>query len=143
MGYSLSRTSKGRLDSCHNDLKIIINEAIKLSRIDFGVAEGYRSVERQKELFDEGKSRIDGINKRGMHNYSPSLALDVYAYWGGKAQWDSESLCYIGGLITSTADRLLREGKITKTVRWGGNWDRDDVIVHDQSFDDLPHFELR
>jgi peptidoglycan L-alanyl-D-glutamate endopeptidase CwlK len=26
-------------------------------------------------------------------------------------------------------------------IRWGGDWDRDEEL-HDQTFFDLPHFEL-
>jgi peptidoglycan L-alanyl-D-glutamate endopeptidase CwlK len=36
---------------------------------------------------------------------------------------------------------LLVEGKISHAIRWGGDWDSDDIF-DDQNFDDLPHFEL-
>jgi peptidoglycan L-alanyl-D-glutamate endopeptidase CwlK len=137
--------SKGNLDTCHNDLQLIANEAIKITPIDFGVSEGHRSVERQNKLFKEGKSKIDGINKKGKHNYSPSLAFDIYIYVKGKSKlaYDEKHLTFIGGVLIATAKRLYSEGKITHILRWGANWDGDGELIYDQSFQDLPHFELK
>lgn len=140
--YKFGKTSLERLKTCHEDLKLILHRAIRRSSVDFGIAEGHRSLERQKQLFNEGKSRIDGITKKGKHNYTPSLAVDIYAYYNGKSQWDSLHLSYLAGLIESVSNELYEEGLITHRVRWGGNWDSDGVIVIDQSFNDLPHFEL-
>ena len=65
----------------------------------------------------------------------PSLAGDIYA-WVGKASWDKNHLILIAGVILSCADEL------GTPLRWGGNWDGDGVIISDQNFIDLPHFEL-
>ena len=140
--FRLGKTSKNRLETCHNDLQLIINEAIKISDVDFGVAEGHRSIEKQKRYFDEGKSKIDGVNKKGKHNYNPSLAVDIYPYFNGGANWDNEHLSYLAGVIHAVSEILLSQGKINHKIRWGGNWDMDGVILLDQSFDDRPHFEL-
>lgn len=142
MGYKFSKTSKERLDTCHQDLVLIMTTAIKYSNIDFGIAEGHRSVEKQKQYFDEGKSKIDGINRKGKHNYSPSLAVDIYPYFNNGANWDNEHLSYLAGLIHGVSEILFSQGRITHKLRWGGNWDMDGVILLDQSFDDRPHFEL-
>ena len=140
--FRLGKTSKKRLETCHNDLQLIINEAIKITNIDFGVAEGHRSIEKQKQYFDEGKSKIDGVNKKGKHNYNPSLAVDIYPYFNNGAKWDNEHLSYLAGVIHAVSSLLLEQGKINHKIRWGGNWDMDGVILLDQSFDDRPHFEL-
>lgn len=137
-----SKTSKKRLSTCHNDLQLIINTAISISKIDFGVAEGHRSIEKQQQYFNEGKSKIDGVTRKGKHNYSPSLAVDIYAYVNGKASWNNEDLSYLAGLIDAVAEMLYKDAKITHKLRWGGNWDMDGEILIDQSFDDRPHFEL-
>ena len=76
-----------------------------------------------------------------------ALAVDIYAYHPvyevrKKIAYDIGSLCYIAGVIQSTAVELYGIGLVKHLVRWGGNWDKDAVILHDQSFDDLPHFEL-
>jgi len=134
--YKLSRRSAGKLSTCDPRIINILSLALKRSAIDFGIADGHRLVMLQQELFKQGKSKIDGITKKGKHNYSPSLAVDIYAYWGGKVQYDVESMCYIAGVIMSVAQELGYE------MRWGGNWNQDGIVIHDQSFDDLCHFEI-
>ena len=132
------KRSKEALASCHPDLKEIMNEAIKY--YDFSVLEGHRSVERQLELYTDGKSKIDGVKKKGMHNYLPSLAVDIVPY---PIDWeDANRFHFLAGLVFGVAERLLAEGKITHKLRWGGDWDRDGDFK-DQTFIDYPHFELR
>lgn len=147
MPYSFGNGSSQKLNTCHQDLIKIHRLAISRSRIDYGISEGHRSLERQKLLFDQGRSKIDGINKKGKHNFEPSLATDIYIYHPvleirQKLAYDLGSLCYIAGLIMCCTAELLEKGEITHTIRWGGNWNKDGVILQDQSFDDLPHFEL-
>ena len=144
MNYNFGNRSKTKLASCHKDLQIIAEESLKVSQVDFGISEGHRSVEKQLEYYNTGKSKIDGIKKKGKHNYSPSMAFDIYAYVSGqsKLSYNITYLSYLGGVITATAKRLLHEGRISHKARWGGNWDSDNMILTDQSFDDMPHFEL-
>ena len=75
------------------------------------------------------------------HNYSPSLAVDIYPYFNNGANWDNEHLSYLSGIIHAVSEMLLIEGKISHRIRWGGNFDMDGEIL-EQSFDDRPHFEL-
>lgn len=140
--YKFGNTSKSRLQTCHKDIQLIMNEAIKITNVDFGIAEGYRSIEKQQQYFKEGKSKIDGVSKKGKHNYSPSLAVDIYPYFENGAKWDNEHLSYLSGIIHAVSEILFADGKISHKVRWGGNWDMDGIILIDQSFDDRPHFEL-
>lgn len=147
MGYTFGNRSINNLDTCHEDLQKIHKLAIRRTRIDYGISEGHRSLERQKELFDEGRSKIDGIEKKGKHNFDPSLATDIYIYHPDpdtrrELVYDTGSLCYLAGVILSCAEELLEQNEISHSIRWGGNWDKDGVILKDQSFDDLPHFEL-
>lgn len=142
--FSFSDRSLEELNTCHEDLILIAKESISISDIDFGISEGNRSTERQAELYRKGLSKIDGVNVLGKHNYYPSKAFDVFVYVPNKPKlsYDYNHLCYVGGVITSTANRLYKEGKITHLVRWGANWDKDQEIISDQTFQDLPHFEL-
>lgn len=141
MSYSFSNTSKDRLETCHADLQLIAMEAIKSSEVDFGIACGHRSIEDQQKAFKAGLSKLDGVNKKSKHNHSPSMAFDIYA-WVGSTSYNVHDLSYIAGVIQAVARRLKAEGKITHDIRWGGNWDQDGVIITDQTFQDLPHFEL-
>lgn len=153
--YKLGRTSQNRLNTCHPDLVLIITEAIKVSQIDFGVSQGERTVEQQQMYFNAGKSKVnpkdydtlDELLKRGKHIVDGDIrklseAVDLFAYYNGAAHWDTPSLAFIGGVVISTSNRLFSEGKIKHKIRWGGNWNSDSVIITDQSFQDLPHYEL-
>lgn len=145
MSYVFGKRSKEKLSQCHPDLQLIAEEALKVSSMDFGVSEGHRSLEKQMEYFNSGRSKVDGIKIKGKHNYQPSLAFDIYAYISGKPKlaYNTSNLAYLGGVITATAKRLLNEGKITHRLRWGFNWDMDGEIGTDQRFQDMPHFELK
>lgn len=142
MKYKFSDISLNRLRECHPDLIKIMNMAILVTDVDFGIAEGQRSIEMQQKYYHEGKSMIDGITRKSKHNYNPSMAVDVYAYFDGKAQWDKETMSYLAGIVRASAEILKKDGLITHSIRWGGNWDMDGVVLLDQSFDDRPHFEL-
>ncbi len=147
MPFNFGNSSKAKLATCHEDLQKIMELTIARTRIDFGISEGHRSVERQKQLFDEGRSKIDGITRLGKHNHTPSEAVDIYIYHPDletrrKLVYDKASLSYVAGVVISCATELVEKGEITHTIRWGGNWDKDGVILQDQSFDDLPHFEI-
>jgi len=145
--FSFGKNSISKLEGCHKDLQLILKLAIKRSNVDFGISEGFRSTERQKQLFDEGKSKIDGISRLGKHNYSPSKAADIYVYHPRieirrKIVYDKVHLAYLAGVISACANELLDKGDISHNVRWGGNWSMHDGVLLDSSFQDLPHFEL-
>ena len=128
--YNFSQRSLNNLKNVDERLVKICNELIK--RIDFTVIEGFRSPERQKELYDKGFSKIDGISKKGKHNYSPSLAIDIIPYKKGHNPFDGSKESDI------MFDNLAKEFKqVAKelgiNITWGGDW---------KSFVDKPHFQL-
>jgi peptidoglycan L-alanyl-D-glutamate endopeptidase CwlK len=142
--FEFGKRSIEQLATCHKDLQLIAQEALKTSFIDFGISEGHRSLEKQLQYFREGKSKVDGIRTKGKHNYNPSLAFDMYAYIPGKPEmaYDVPYLTYLVIHIIETANKLKKEGLITHEVRSGADWDKDKIYLSDQSFDDLPHIEL-
>lgn len=156
MGFKFGKSSNNRVKSCHEDLQKILYLAIGRSVIDFGVAEGHRPISLQREYYAVGRTKdlhkkpitnIDGINKKGKHNYEPSEAADIFVWHNDKEirmkiAYDKVHLAYVMGIIYSCAEELLEKGKITHKIRWGGNWDSDGIIIFDQSFDDLPHIEI-
>lgn len=128
--YKFSQRSLDNLKNVDERLVRICNELIK--RIDFTVIEGFRTPERQKELYDKGFSKIDGITKKGKHNYSPSLAIDIIPYKKGHNPFDGSKESDI------MFDNLAKEFKqVAKelgiNITWGGDW---------KSFVDKPHFQL-
>lgn len=153
--FSFGSRSQGNIDTMVDDLQLVFNESLKNSTVDFGISQGARSKEQQQQYFDEGKSKIDpskytdeklvAIAKHVTTDGTPkSRAGDVFAYVKGKPSlaFDQRYLCFIGGVIIATSRMLYREGKISHLIRWGANWDKDGEIITDQSFQDLPHFEI-
>ena len=149
--YQFGRSSRERLETCKADLRLILTEALKVSPIDFGISEGVRSFQAQLDYFLHGKSRLDPRDQEQAKKckHLPDLdglsnAADVYAYVPGRNDlaFDFNHLCVIAGVIIATANRLKSEGKVSTSIRWGGNWDGDGQVITDQTFNDLPHFEL-
>jgi hypothetical protein len=132
--YKFGKNSKQRLETCHPDLQRVLNRAMEMQVMDFTVLEGHRSIERQQLLYKQGNSKIDGVTRKGKHNYSPSLAFDVAPF---PIDWqDHRRFLVLAGVIHAAA---AEEGV---QLRWGGDWDGDwDMTEH--SFVDLPHFELK
>lgn len=124
-----SRRSQEALATAHPDLQRLFEEVIK--HFDCIVLEGHRDKEKQERMVREGKSTLHYPESE--HNKEPSLAVDVAPY---PIDWeDRERFYYFAGFVQGVASQM------GIPIRWGGDWDRD-TEVHDQSFFDLPHFEL-
>ena len=128
------KTSRARLETCHEDLQRVFNEVIKT--IDCSVLEGIRTKEKQDRMYAEKKSKFK--YPKSNHNVTEpngkSLAVDVTPY---PLDWkDRERQTLFAGYVLATARSM---GIL---LRWGGDWDMD-FQVNDNKFDDFPHFELR
>lgn len=126
--YKLGATSKARLAGVSPKLIRVIELALTISLIDFGIPAdgGKRTDARQNELFKLGLSKADGYEKKSRHQSGD--AFDVFAYVDGKASWDELHLTHIATAILSAASQL------EVPLVWGG---------HFRSFKDLPHFEVK
>jgi hypothetical protein len=141
------------LATCHEHLQVLFKTVDSI--IPITVIEGYRSDERQAELFADGKSKI---RSGGKHNSLPSMAVDVIFKNNNNYIWklgkdlndaanrkDSEEgkkilenikrWYYFIGIVKGTALALDMH------IRSGADWDEDNTF-DDQKFDDLVHFEL-
>ena len=122
--------SQNNLSEAHPDLQKVFNEVIK--HFDCAVIEGHRGQEEQDKAFHSGKSKLKFPESK--HNQSPSLAVDVVPW---PVDWNDEKrFYYFAGFVKGIAAELGIE------LRWGGDWDSD-TEVDDQTFNDLPHFELK
>jgi peptidoglycan L-alanyl-D-glutamate endopeptidase CwlK len=121
MTFALGQRSKERLSGVHPDLVKVIEEAIKDSPLDFSITEGLRTKERQKELFDAGKSQT--MNSRHL----TGKAVDIAVLVDGKVTWEFPKY----RLVADHIKKIAKDMKID--IVWGGDW---------QSFKDGPHFEL-
>jgi peptidoglycan L-alanyl-D-glutamate endopeptidase CwlK len=144
MGYTFGERSRRHLSQVHPDMVKIAERAISVSQVDFGVIEGHRTQARQQSLFEQGLSKLDGVTKKSKHQSLPSEAIDIYIYVPGRKDlaWDFNHLSYVAGVFNAVAELLYDSGQISHLIRWGGNWDRDRIIIADQEFDDLVHMEL-
>ena len=55
------RRSKERLKGVHPDLVNVLNDVIKY--YDITILEGLRSQDRQIDLYNDGKSKLDGVSQ--------------------------------------------------------------------------------
>jgi len=129
--FKYGKSSVKRLNTCHPDLQKLMNRVLEKSECDVSILCGNRSKEDQDKAFNEKKSKVVFPNSK--HNSMPSMAVDVAPY---PIDWnDLERFSTLATLILDTAEELEIE------LRWGGDWDRDGDTT-DQTFNDLPHFEL-
>ncbi len=125
-----SQASLDKLHTCDERIQRLMREVIK--HYDCTIVEGHRSHERQDELYRTGYSKVKAGQSK--HNHAPSLTIDVVPY---PIDWkDTDRFRYFGGLVKGIATQMGID------LRWGGDWDSDNDFK-DQSFIDLPHFELR
>lgn len=131
MKYPYSSRSQSRLASCDPRLQQVFARAADFW--DIQIIEGHRSTRRQRQLFMAGKSKIDGVTRKGKHNHEPSLAVDAAPY---PIDWeDTERFYQFGwGIVGLAASMGIK-------LRWGGDWDGDGETA-DQTFNDLVHFEV-
>lgn len=133
MDYEFGKGSKRKLASCHNDLQLLFNAVGK--RYPCTILEGHRNQERQDDLFEQRKSKVQW--PFGKHNATPSLALDCApdpVNWSNNHK-NLARYYHFAGYVKAIANVMdIR-------IRWGGDWDSDRDFS-DQTFDDLVHFEL-
>lgn len=119
--FQLSSRSEHRLEGVHPDLQKVVRLAITLTEVDFGVTEGVRTVERQRELVAKGASQT--MKSRHITGH----AVDLVAFVGGEVRWDWP-------LYSKLADAMKRSAQsLGVPIAWGGDW---------KTFKDGPHFEL-
>lgn len=122
-----SKTSKSRLETCHEQIQLVMNEVIKTR--DCVIICGARTQEDQQKAFAGGFSKIDGVTKKSMHQIGKdrpkSLAVDVLPY---PINWNDAK-----GHIDFARYVLATAKKLGVNLVWGGDW---------KTFKDRPHFEL-
>ena len=149
MAYKLSTRSQERLMGIEPELKEVVYEAIKVTKIDFGVIEGLRTEEKQKQLVESGASQT----MKSKH--LEGRAVDLMAYIGGRGSWELNVYDEIADAMKEAAV------KVEVAVRWGAAWTVTDIrewegTMEDamnsyidtrrsegrRPFIDAPHFEL-
>jgi len=138
--FRFSRRSLKVKEELHPVLQKILDRSLETSPWDWGLHDGYRSVERQYQYYQQGRSNpgkivtwIDGITKRGYHNYKPALAFDFHISSKGNT-WDVETRDGDPAYMIEVAEHILRVAKEEFGVDlvWGGTWRTPDY----------PHIQL-
>jgi peptidoglycan L-alanyl-D-glutamate endopeptidase CwlK len=149
MAFKLSLRSIDRLEGVDDKLIEVVTTAIKYTKVDFGVIEGLRTIERQQELVDRGAS------KTMKSKHLEGKAVDLVAYIGPRVSWELN-------LYDDIADAMKQAAtELDVAVRWGGAWTTSNIcewqgtmqqamtnyidmrrLQNRRPFIDGPHFEL-
>ena len=147
--FKLSTRSIERLEGVNPKLKAIVMSAIELTKIDFGVICGMRTIEEQKRLVEIGASQT--MNSKHL----VGMAVDLMAYIDGRGCWELN-------VYDEIADAMKEAAKDADvSIRWGCAWHINNICDWDgtmeeamnayidfkrisskRPFLDGPHFEL-
>ena len=111
MGFKLSRRSLDKLEGVDDSLQAVVKMAITLSdTIDFGVIQGMRTLEQQKELVASGASQT----MKSKH--LEGKAVDLMAYINGRACWELNVYDDIADAMAEAATQ------VGVPICWGAAW---------------------
>lgn len=148
MEFKLSSRSLSRLEGVDPGLVSVVKRAIELTPIDFGVTEGLRTLEKQKEYVAKG------VSKTLKSKHITGEAVDLVAYLGSRISWELT-------LYDNIADAMKEAAiELDVPIRWGAAWHIPDIRQYDgnmqeatdeyvqlrrsqgrRPFIDAPHFE--
>ena len=147
--FRFGTTSLGRLATVHPKLQRVVSRALELSPIDFMVLEGVRTVERQRELYGQGRTTAQctaaGISAKYAKphlnkvtwtlnsNHFTGRAVDLVPWpvdWRDLAKFDAIAKA----MFAASAELGIG-------IRWGADWDQDGKS-REKGETDSPHFEL-
>jgi peptidoglycan L-alanyl-D-glutamate endopeptidase CwlK len=149
MSFKLSQRSLDKLEGVNPKLVAVVQKAILLTNVDFGVTYGLRTVEEQEKLVAAGRSQTMKSKHITGH------AVDLMAYVDGKGCWE---LNVYDDLADAMAQAARDEGV---AIRWGAAWHINDIRMYKgtmeqammdyidlrrsegkRPFIDGPHFEM-
>ena len=152
--FKLSNRSLEKLEGVNPVLVDTVKRAIQLSKVDFGVIYGVRSLAEQEKLYKAGRSQTMK-SRHLIQDDGTSHAVDLMAYDGSNPSWDLVMYDDIADAMKAAA---LKTGA---KIRWGAAWQIDDITKWDgtmeeamnayvdlrrgqgrRPFIDGPHFEL-
>lgn len=139
MPFVLSSRSEDRLKQVHPDLVKVVRFALSISSTDFSVIEGARTLEKQREYFNAGKSKT--MNSRHLPKvpkFRPNLgavshAVDLAPYLDTDGDGDKEISWSAMHFHPIARAMKTASAELGIPIVWGGDW---------ESFSDMPHFEL-
>jgi peptidoglycan L-alanyl-D-glutamate endopeptidase CwlK len=113
MTFKLSQRSLDRLEGVDSRMVAVVKMAINLTKTDFGVVQGVRTLEMQKALVAKGASQT----MKSKH--LDGLAVDIMAYISGRGSWELNLYDDLADAMAEAANSLGIK------VRWGAAWQID------------------
>jgi len=140
MEFKFSETSLKRLNGVHPSLTLVLNKALEMSKVDFGIASGVRTAEEQNKKYRKGLSELDGYKRKSKHQIQEDgygHAVDIYI-------WDKENKKGVfdytkenGWMWLEVGRAILRASRLLDVpITWG-------LTFNIGSGYDVGHFELK
>ena len=124
MSFKLSSRSIDRLNGVNAGLITVVNAAIDMTKVDFGVTCGMRTVEEQKALVAKGASQT----MKSKH--LEGRAVDLVAYVGSNVTWALN-------MYDEIADAMADSARIHGVpIKWGAAWSVGDISKYSGSMED-------
>ena len=153
--FKLSSRSHNKLQGVHPDMVETVMSAIRLTKVDFGVTYGVRSIEEQKILYESGRSQTMNSKHLIQESTGYSHAVDLVAYFGKDISWELN-------VYDDICDAMAEAARgVGCAIKWGAAWREGDICNYKGSaeeamnayidlrrsqgrrpFIDAPHFEL-
>lgn len=154
MSFRLSNRSLARLEGVHPDMVATVKRAIELTKVDFGVTCGVRTVAEQKALVASGASQT--MNSKHLPQGDGfSHAVDLVAYVGPRVSWELNLYDNIADAMAEAANEVGCD------IKWGAAWSVGNIAGYVGTMEDAmneyvdlrrsqgrrpfidgPHFEL-
>ena len=130
MTFKFSKRSQANLDTCHPHLQRLMYVLINF--VDFTVIEGVRTVEKQREYVEKGVSKtMNSMHLPDKDGWSRAVDLAPFPI-----DWNDTGRFYMFvGFVRGIA--IMH----SIPIRCGADWNMN-FQIKDQTFHDLPHYEL-
>jgi peptidoglycan L-alanyl-D-glutamate endopeptidase CwlK len=129
MGFQLTAADRKLLKGVHADLVKVIVRAAEITDVPFRITEGLRTIQRQRQLVEEGKSKT--LNSRHLTGHAVDLVPLVDLNHNDR--YEANEL-YHWPSFYRLAPFIKRAAKdVGVPVEWGGDW---------RDFKDGPHWQL-
>ena len=124
MTFKLSQRSLDKLEGVDEQLVATVKLAIAVTKIDFGVICGLRTMEEQRALVEKGASQT----MRSKH--LEGKAVDLMAYIGSRGSWE---LNLYDDIANAMKEAAIETGAV---ICWGAAWHIPDIRQYKGSMED-------
>ena len=120
MAFKLSGRSLNKLEGVHPTMVDTVKRAIELSKVDFGVIYGVRSLAEQKKLYEAKRSQTMK-SKHLVQKDGYSHAVDLMAFDGKNPSWD---IVMYDDIADAMKEAAIETGA---KICWGAAWHINDI----------------